>query len=147
MELAHIPYRGAQAAYQDLLAGRIDLFFDLSSTARVQVDAGTVRPLAVSGGERLANYPDVPTITETGVARLELESWFGLFVPARTPAAIQDRLRVELARVIAAPEVSDIFRKAGGKPLQLSDAETRTLVRRDIERWSRLARELDLKPE
>ena len=147
VELSHIPYRGAQPAYQDLIGGRVDLFFDLSSTARIQIDAGTVRAIAVSGGGRLANHPDVPTITETGVAKLELESWFGLFAPAKTPAAIQDRLRAELARVIASAEVTDIFRKAGGKPLALSDGETRALVRRDVERWSRLVRELDIKPE
>ena len=64
--LAHIPYRGAQAAYQDLLGGRVDVFFDLSPTARVQIDAGSVRPLAVSGAERLAQHPQVPTIVETG---------------------------------------------------------------------------------
>ena len=147
VELSHVPYRGAQPAYQDLIGGRVDLFFDLSSTARIQIDAGTVRAIAVSGGGRLANHPDVPTITETGVAKLELESWFGLFAPAKTPAAIQDRLRAELARVIASAEVTDIFRKAGGKPLVLSDGETRALVRRDVERWSRLVRELDIKPE
>jgi tripartite-type tricarboxylate transporter receptor subunit TctC len=147
VELSHIPYRGAQPAYQDLIGGRVDLFFDLSSTARVQIDAGTVKPIAVSGSTRLANHPDLPTITETGVAKLELESWFGLFAPAKTPAAIQERLRAELARVIALPEVGEIFRKAGGKPLNLSAAETRAWVKRDVERWSRLVRELDIKPE
>ncbi|HSV52413.1 MAG TPA: tripartite tricarboxylate transporter substrate binding protein, partial [Burkholderiaceae bacterium] len=147
VEISHIPYRGAQPAYQDLIGGRVDLFFDLSSTARVQIDAGTVKPIAVSGSTRLANYPSLPTITETGVAKLELESWFGLFAPARTPPAIQERLRAELARVVASPEVVDIFRKAGGKPLNLSPAETRALVKNDVERWSKLVRELDIKPE
>ncbi len=147
VQLTHVPYRGAQPAYQDLLGGRVDLFFDLSSTARAQIDAGNVRPIAVSGGARLANHPDVPTIIETGVARLELESWFGLFAPARTPAAILERLRGELARVIASVEVADTFRKAGGTPLNLSMDATRELVRRDVERWSRLVRQLDIKPE
>ena len=147
VELTHVPYRGAQAAYQDLIGGRVDVFFDLSPTAKVQIDAGSVRALAVSGAERLAGLAQVPTINETGVARLELESWFGLFVPAKTPPAIVDRLRIELARVIAAPDVVETFRKAGGKPLALSDAATRALVQRDVERWSRLVRELDLKPE
>jgi tripartite-type tricarboxylate transporter receptor subunit TctC len=147
VELVHVPYRGAQAAYQDLLGGRVDMFFDLSSTARVQVDAGTVKALAVSGSGRLAGHPTVPTITETGVAALELESWFGLFMPAKTPADVADRLRAELAKVIAAPDVVDIFRKAGGKPLALSNAETRALVKRDVDRWTKLTRDLDIKPE
>ncbi|MEO6407869.1 MAG: tripartite tricarboxylate transporter substrate binding protein [Burkholderiaceae bacterium] len=147
VELTHVPYRGAQAAYQDLLGGRVDVFFDLSPTARVQIDAGNVRALAVSGAERLAAHPQVPMIAETGVAKLELESWFGLFAPAKTPPAILDRLRAELARVIASPEIAETFRRAGGKPLVLSQDATRALVQRDVERWSRLVRELDLKPE
>ena len=147
VELTHVPYRGAQAAYQDLIGGRVDVFFDLSPTAKVQIDAGSVRALAVSGAERLASPPQVPTIAETGAAKLELEPWFGLFVPAKTPPAIVDRLRIELARVISAPDVVETFRKAGGKPLALSDAAMRALVQRDVERWSRLVRELDLKPE
>ncbi|CAN5518137.1 tripartite tricarboxylate transporter substrate binding protein [soil metagenome] len=147
VQLTHVPYRGAQPAYQDLVGGRVDLFFDLSSTARVQIDAGTVRPLATSGSARLASMPNVPTLNESGVAKLELESWFGLFAPARTSPEILERLRKDLAGVIASPEVAEIFRKAGGKPLNLSLAETRALVRGDIERLVKLVRELDIKPE
>ena len=104
VNLVHVPYRGAQAAYQDLLGGRVDLFFDLSSTARVQVNAGTVKAMAVSGAERNPMHPDVPTILESGVAQLDLESWFGYFVPKKTPLDVQERLRTELAKVIAQTE-------------------------------------------
>ncbi len=147
VEITHVPYRGAQAAYQDLLGGRVDLFFDLSPTARVQVDAGTVKVLAVSGGARNPVHADVPTILETGVAALELESWFGYFAPAKTPPEVLGRLRAELARVIAAPDVTEAFRKAGGKPLSLTLAETRALVERDVQRWTRLIRDADIKSE
>jgi tripartite-type tricarboxylate transporter receptor subunit TctC len=147
VQLVHVPYRGAQAAYQDLLGGRVDVFFDLSPTARVQVDAGTVKALALSGAARNPMHPDVPTILESGVAQLDLESWFGFFVPAKTPADVLERLRSDLAKVIAAPDVVDTFRKAGGKPLSLSMAETRTLVQRDVQRWTRLIREADIKSE
>ncbi len=109
-DITHVPYKGAQAAYQDLLGGRVDLFFDLSPTARVQVDGGTVRALAVSGGARNPMHPAVPTIQESGVAALELESWFGFFAPAKTPADVQAKLRAELAQVIAAPDVTVAFR-------------------------------------
>jgi tripartite-type tricarboxylate transporter receptor subunit TctC len=145
VQLVHVPYRGAQAAYQDLLGGRVDVFFDLSPTARVQVDAGTVKALAVSGSSRLAGHPEVPTLNETGVVALELESWFGLFLPAKTPADVATRLGSELAKVIAAPDVVDIFRKAGGRPLALSQAETKALVKRDVDRWSKLTRDLNIK--
>lgn len=147
VNLVHVPYRGAQAAYQDLLGGRVDLFFDLSSTARVQVNAGTVKAFAVSGAERNPMHPDVPTITESGVAQLDLESWFGYFVPKKTPLDVQERLRTELAKVIAQADLQDNFRKAGGKPLSLSAEQTRALVRRDVERWTKLVRDIGIKAE
>ena len=145
VNLVHVPYRGAQAAYMDMLGGRVDLFFDLSSTARGQIDSGKIRPLALSGLERNPMHPDVPTISETGVAQLDLESWFGYFVPSKTPAEVQQRLRSELAQVIAQPELQETFRKAGGKPLALDAGQTRALVRRDVERWTRLVREIGIK--
>ncbi len=145
VNVVHVPYRGAQAAYMDLLGGRVDLFFDLSSTARAQIEGGKLKPLALSGAERNPMHPDVPTITESGVAQLDLESWFGYFVPSKTPADVQERLRSELAKVIAQPELQETFRKAGGKPLALSSEQTRALVKRDVERWTRLVREIGIK--
>lgn len=147
VNVTHIPYKGAQAAYQDLLGGRVDLFFDLSSTARGQVQAGTVKALALSGAERNPMHPDVPTILESGVAPLDLESWFGYFVPSKTPIAVQERLRSELAKVIAQPELQETFRKAGGKPLALNTTQTRALVKRDVERWTKLVRDIGIKAE
>jgi tripartite-type tricarboxylate transporter receptor subunit TctC len=146
VEVTHVPYRGAQAAYQDLLGGRVDLFFDLAPTARGQVDGATVKALAVSGAARNPMHPAVPTIHESGIA-LELESWFGLFAPARTPPEVIERLRTELARVIANPEVAEAFAKAGGRPLGLGAGETRALVQRDVQRWTRLIRDADIKAE
>jgi len=145
VNVVHVPYRGAQAAYQDMLGGRVDLFFDLSSTARGQIEGGRVKPLALSGAERNPMHPDVPTITETGVAQLDLESWFGYFVPSKTPAEVQERLRSELAKVIGQAELQETFRKAGGKPLSLNTEQTRALVRRDVERWTRLVRDIGIK--
>ena len=106
-----------------------------------------MRALASSGTTRNPNHPDLPTIQESGVAPLALESWFGLFAPARTPADALGRLRQELSTVIAAADVREAFVKAGGRPLGLSLDETRALVRSDVERWSRLVRELDIQPE
>ena len=141
VKLTHVPYRGAQAAYQDILGGRVDLFFDISSTARSQVDSGTVRALAVSSKARQPMHPDVPSVAETGVAPLEMESWFGLFAPAATPQPVLERLRVEFAKVVAMPEVGELFAKTGGRVMKLSQAETEALIRREIERWTKLITE------
>jgi tripartite-type tricarboxylate transporter receptor subunit TctC len=144
VKLMHVPYRGAQAAYQDILGGRVDLFFDISSTAMPQVQAGAVRALAVSSKERQPFHPDVPSVHETGVAKLDMESWFGLFAPAGTAPQILERLRKEFAAVVALPEVTEIFARTGGKPLRLSPEETEALIRRDVERWTKLVREAGL---
>lgn len=141
IKLTHVTYRGAQAAYQDVLGGRVDLFFDISSTARAQVDAGSVRALAVSSAERQPMHPEVPSIAETGVAALDMESWFGLFAPAAVPAPTLARLRAELAKVLADPEVAALFAKTGGRLLTLAPAETEALLKRDVERWTKLIRE------
>jgi tripartite-type tricarboxylate transporter receptor subunit TctC len=144
LKLTHVPYRGAQAAYQDILGGRVDLFFDISSTARSQVDSGTVKALAVSSRDRQAMHPDVPSVTETGVAPLDMESWFGLFAPAATPAPALARLRDEFAKVVATPEVAELFAKTGGRIMKLSLAETEALLKRDVERWTKLIQEAGL---
>lgn len=144
IKLTHVPYRGAQAAYQDLLGGRIDLFFDISSTARSQVDGDAVRALAVSSKERQPMHADVPSVLETGVASLDMESWFGLFAPSATPPQVLARLRAEFAKVMAMPDIAEVFAKTGGTVMRLSLAESEALVRRDVERWTLLIRDAGL---
>lgn len=144
-KLTHVPYRGAQAAYQDLLGGRVDLFFDISSTARAQVDAGTVRALGVSSKERQPMHPDVPSIHETGVAPLDMNSWFGLFAPAGTPEPALARLRAEFEKVRADAQVATVFEKTGGSIPKLTVAQTEVLIREEVARWSKLLEEAGLK--
>ncbi len=145
VKLTHVAYRGAQAAYQDILGGRVDLFFDISSTARSQVDSGTVRALAVSSKDRQKMHPDVPSVMETGVAPLDMESWFGLFAPAATPAPILARLRAEMAKVVAMPEVAALFAKTGGRVMNLSVPETEALVKSEVARWTKLIADAGLR--
>ena len=144
VKLTHVTYRGAQAAYQDILGERVDVFFDISSTARAQVDSGAVRALAVSSRERQAMHPDVPSVMETGVAPLDMESWFGLFAPAATPAPVLAQLREAFNKVIAMPEVAELFAKTGGRVMKLSPAETDALIKRDVERWTKLIQDAGL---
>ena len=142
-----MPYRGAQAAYQDLLGGRVDLFFDLAPTARTQIGAGTVKALATSGAQRNPMHPDVPTLREAGVD-LELESWFGLFAPARTPAA---GTGAAARRVVACGAIErgadDLHQRrrpaAGAERRRI----TRALLARDLQRWVPLVRAAGLKAD
>ncbi len=146
VDVAHIPYRGAQPAYQDLLGGRVDLFFDLSPTARGQVDAGNAKALAVSGAARNPMHPQVPTMQESGVP-LQLESWFGLFAPAKTPPEVLQKLRADFAQMAALPDVQEALAQSGGKPLALVGDDARAVVRQDVEHWSRLVKTLAIRAD
>jgi tripartite-type tricarboxylate transporter receptor subunit TctC len=144
VQVTHVPYKGAQAVYQDLIPGRVDLFFDAASTARGHVDAGRVRAIAVSPGSRLAYHPTVPTVKETGVVDFVWDTWAGYFAPARTPAPVLARLRQAFDRVAASPEVQAALQKRGVQPLQVSGADAEALLQRDLARWVPLIRQAGL---
>jgi len=111
VQVTHVPYKGAAPAYQDLLPGRVDLFFDNSATAQPQIEARRVKPIAVSGTERLAALPDVPTVRESGLD-FDNETWIGYFVRAGTPAPIVARLRADFDKVLAMPRSPRDWRSA-----------------------------------
>lgn len=139
VRLTHVPYKGAGPAYQDLIPGRVDLFFDNSATAQPHIDAGRVKALAVSGTGRMAGLPNVPTVRESGVD-FDNETWIGYFVRAGTPAPVLARLRAELDKVLAMPEIGSLLEKRGYRMLRLSPRETEDLVATDIEKWTQLIR-------
>ena len=136
----HVPYKGAQAAYQDLIPGRVDVFFDASSTARGHIEAQRVKPLAVSSASRLAIHPGVPTVREAGVPEFEMETWVGYFARAGTPQAALERLRAEFDRVVAMPETAAALEKRGFRPMRLTVPQTLELVKNDVEKWTALIR-------
>lgn len=140
VSITHIPYKGAQAAYQDLIPGRVDLFFDASSTARGHVEAGRVKPIAVSSASRLSYHSAVPTVRETGVLDFEMETWVGYFVRAGTPAPVLARLRTDFERAMAMPETAAMLEKRGARPVRISAAQAEALLTQDIDKWVQLIR-------
>lgn len=147
VDCVHIPYKGAQAAYTDIIGGRVDLFFDLSPTAKPHIDAGNVIAYATSGAARNPNLPNTPTIAETGVSNVQLESWFGLFLPAKTPAPIVAKWQEAFAQVANQADVKERFEKAGGKPIAPNPAEVRTIVLNDYNRWKQLIAAANIKAD
>ncbi len=147
VQLMHIPYRGAQAAYTDILGGRVDLFFDIAPTAKPHVEAGSLIALATSGAQRNPNHPNVPTIIETGVDNLSLESWFGFFAPSKTPKDVLDKWRIEFQKAATTPEVRDRFEKAGGKPISPNLIETKLMIKNDTDRWVKLIKDANIKSD
>jgi tripartite-type tricarboxylate transporter receptor subunit TctC len=134
VSVTHVPYKGAQAAYQDLIPGRVDMFFDAASTARGHVEAGRVRALAVSAG-RLGYIPSVPSVRDTGVVDFEWETWAGYFTRAGVPAPVLARLREAFARIAASPDVQRALEKRGVRPLQVTGPQAQAVLERDLERF------------
>lgn len=145
VNLLHVPYKGAAAVYQDLLGGRVDLYFDNTQTARPLIEKGAVKAFATSSPVRHSFLPSIPTVSETGVAKLEMETWFGFFVHKATPQPIVDRLRAGFAKVMAMPDVVSRFETGGGRVLRMSPAETESYVKAAIIRWTTLIREAGIK--
>jgi tripartite-type tricarboxylate transporter receptor subunit TctC len=133
--------------YQDLLAGRVDLFYDNTTTTRPHVESGQVKALAVSSRERAPTMPQLPTLIETGVVDLEMETWFGLFAPARTPRAVIERLRAEVDRATRSAEVRSRLEMGSGRSLRMSPAETEAFVRAEVAKWTGLLRKAGIEPE
>lgn len=141
VKMTHVPYRGAQAAYQDILGGRVELFFDNISTAISLIEDGRVNVLAMSTKKRHPRLPNVPTIRETGLAAFDMESWFGVFVPAATPKPVLDKLRAALDKVVADPSLQETFRKTGGTPMVMTAAEVEALLKDEMATWVKLVKD------
>jgi tripartite-type tricarboxylate transporter receptor subunit TctC len=139
VQVTHVPYKGAGPAYQDLIPGRVDLFFDNSATAQPHIDSARVKAIAVAGTQRLAALPNVPTVRESGVD-FDNETWIGYFVRSGTPAPIVARLRTEFDKVLAMPEISAGLEKRGYRTVRLSPKDTEAMVAKDIDKWTQLIR-------
>jgi len=104
--LTHVAYKGSAPALQDMLASRVDLFFDAIVTSLPHIKDGKLRALAVASPTRSAALPNVPTMAEAGFPGIEMDQWFGMFVPAGTPAPVVAKLHDELVKAVRSPDVS-----------------------------------------
>ena len=140
LDMIHVPYKGAAAAQQDLMAGRIDMMFDNLSAAKQYVDSGRSKALAVSSAQRTTELPTVPTIDETGLVKFEGESWFGLFAPAATPAPIVAVLRGALAGALRDADFVARIQRDGGHVLAIPQADQSKFLASEVQRWVALVK-------
>lgn len=137
VQLVHVPFKGAAPALTELLGGRLDVMIETMTFAAGQIRAGRIRPLAVSAGARLPQFPDTPTVTES-LAGVEFSSWLGLATSPGTPAAVIERLNRETRAVLADAEMRQRLAELGGEPSPSTPAEMRARVEREIARWARV---------
>ncbi len=140
VDMAHIPYKGAAAAMQDLIGGRIDLMFDNLASSLAQVRSGRVRALAVTTAKRSPLAPELPTIAESGLAGFDINTWFGIFVPAGTPRPVVDRLHGEFTKALAAPDVREKMLALGAEPVGGTPEEFAAYVKAEAAKYARLVK-------
>jgi tripartite-type tricarboxylate transporter receptor subunit TctC len=140
-QFAHVPYKGAGPAIQDLLGGQIPLMFlDLAAGAP-QIKSGKLRALAVASDKRIAALPDLPTVGESGVPGFEAWAWQALAVPAGTPKDIVARLNAEYRKAIGVPELRQKLIDAGIDPLQSSPEDASAYMRSETLKWAKVISE------
>jgi tripartite-type tricarboxylate transporter receptor subunit TctC len=140
-------YKGAAAVYQDLLGGRVDLYFDNTQTARPHIEKGAVKAYATSSPVRHSFLPNIPTVNETGVGKLEMETWFGPFAPRAVPQPIVARLRSEFEKTMAMPDVVSRFETGSGRVLKMSLPETESYVKSEVARWTSIIKQAGIRIE
>jgi tripartite-type tricarboxylate transporter receptor subunit TctC len=143
IKLLEVPYKGSPPAFTDLLAGRIDLFFDSNSAGLPYVQSGQAKGIAVLSSKRSALAPDVPTMSEAGVPGLDVDSWLGIFAPSRTPPDVIAKLRREIRAAL--PELRERFEKSGGEVWDVADDKLDAFVASEYDSWTRLIREAGIK--
>jgi tripartite-type tricarboxylate transporter receptor subunit TctC len=132
IEATHVPYRGGAEVITDILGGRVDFYFCPLATALPLIHDGKVRALVVSTDKRAADLPEVPTPSEAGLANADSAIWFGVFVPAKTPAAIVDKLRAAGEKVLNDPAMQASLKQLGVEPMPMTPAAMDDLVKREI---------------
>jgi tripartite-type tricarboxylate transporter receptor subunit TctC len=145
--VVHIPYRGTGLVIPDLITGEIAFLMDSVVSAQTHIKDGKVKPLAVSGAQRSASLPQVPTFTEVGIKGLEISNWFGILAPANTPADLVARVNREVNAALKTPEVVERFFKVGADPAGGSGDQFKDVIRADHESWKALITRAGIKPE
>ncbi len=131
-EAVHVPFKGAPEAYTEVMTGRVDFFFGALASALPFIRDNRLVPLAVSTPKRASVLPDVPTTLEAGFVDSDYTFWIGLFAPARTPAAIVDKLHQQAHKALQAARVRDKLATLGVEPMVMSAAELDALVKAEI---------------
>lgn len=144
-DLVHVPYRGSGPAGQDLIAGTVQAMFDSVPASAGAVRDGRLRALGVTTRNRIAPFPDLPTIAEAGVPGYEISTWYGIWAPARTPPTIIARLQQAVAAAARNPETRARFDALGAEPVADSPEDYARFVRAEYDRWGKLVRDARIK--
>ena len=145
IKMNHVPYKGSGAVLPAILSGEVRVAFGPILPAIPHVKAGRIKALGVGGAKRSGAAPEIPTLAEQGLPGFEASSWYGVFVPARTPKEIVARLNKELVAAIAAPEVHDRLSRDGVDPDSSTPEQLSARVQLERKTWARVIKQANLK--
>jgi tripartite-type tricarboxylate transporter receptor subunit TctC len=146
-DIVHVPHKASGEMRSSVLGGHVQMAFDAVTTMTENVKAGQVRALGTSALKRSAVLPDVPTIAEAGVPGYEATIWLGVMAPANTPKTVVDKLNAEINKVIQKAEVKAAWDKQGAVAMPMTPAEFDAYLRKDIDKWGKVVRDANLKPQ
>jgi tripartite-type tricarboxylate transporter receptor subunit TctC len=147
ISLTHVPYKGGGQAMGDVVGGQIPLVYTAIATAQQFVKSGKLKGLAVSSARRSNALPEVPTFVESGLDGFVVDSWVGILAPAKTPRAVVERLRTDIAAVLAEPEMRERYATLGIEPVGNTPEQFTEQIRADLARWEPVVRQAGIRIE
>jgi tripartite-type tricarboxylate transporter receptor subunit TctC len=141
VDITHVPYKGAAPAITDVIGGRVTIAFQNAGSVLTFVRDGKLRGLAVTSLKRSPNMPEFPTVAESGFPGFEAVSWFALLAPAGTPATIVGKVRQEILKVLAQPDMRAKFAQMGLDTVGNAPNELAAIIKGDIEKWGKVIRD------
>lgn len=147
VKMVHLPYKGGGPAMIDLMSGQVSLSFASMPSSLPFAKSGKLRAIAVGGAKRSPAAPEIPTVAENGLPGFDVTDWQGLLAPAKTPAAIIDRLNRETIRILNERDVKERLATAGLQVVTNTPAQFADFIRAEIEKWGKVIRAAGLKPE
>ena len=147
VKMQHVPYKGTGPALTDLLAGHIQVGFNVPIAFISHVQSGKLKAIAVSGESRLPALPQVPTFTQAGLAGFDVKSWHGILAPAGTPKEIIDKLSAEIGRIAALTETRDMLSSQGLDPFVSTPEEFAAVMKADTAKFAKVIRSANIKLE
>ncbi len=140
IKMNHVPYKGGGPALNDVIAGHVPVFFAFLSSAAPHIKAGRLKPIAVTGNQRSAMLPEVPTVIEAGLPGYEIYDFNGLFAPAGTPTAVLDKIQRAVAAALASPRVKSQLDSIGAEPVGSTPAAFTAFLHKQTERWAEVVK-------
>ena len=148
VDIGHVPYKGSTPVYADLMSGLVSMYFAVPASGTPYVKSGKLRAIAVTTLKRSGAAPDVPTVAEAlNIPDYEVDSWYAVFAPARTPPQIVARMQQEIAKVVRMPEVKQKLLEQGADGVGNASAELDQTVKSELKKWAALIQQAGIKLE